>query len=118
MENRRQRYNTPIKNKDLVIDVKFDITELDLMCSYILSENRSIRRGNIINMRNLFLIMDMNNYTNDQERLFRIDFINKGIEARLQHNLSNSDMILSHICGGFGGEKPNIQLFIMTLIKV
>lgn len=107
MDNsRRQRYGSNvIKNKDLVIDVKFDITELDLMCSYIISENRSIRRGNIINMRNLFLVMDMNNYANDQERLSRIDFIMKGIDARLNNNLTSTSMILSHIAGGFGGEK-------------
>ena len=54
MMDRRQRYsNNPVKNKNLKIDVKFDITELDLFCAYILSENHSIRRGNIINLRNL-----------------------------------------------------------------
>lgn len=105
MENRRQRYGpgSPIKNQNFVIDVKFDITELDLMCSYIISENRNIHRGNIINMRNLFLTMNMDNYNGDQERLARIDFIMKGIDARLAHNLSNRDMILSQIAGGLGG---------------
>lgn len=107
MENRRQRYssNSPIKNQNLVIDVKFDITELDLMCAYVVSENRNIHRGNLINMRNLFLMVDMNNYNNDQERLARIDFINKGIDARLKYNISNRDMILSQIAGGFGGAR-------------
>ena len=109
MENRRQRYGpgSPIKNQNFVIDVKFDITELDLMCAYIVSENRNIHRGNIINMRNLFLTMDMNNYSGDQERLARIDFIMKGIDARLTHNLNNKDMILSQIAGGIGGERMN-----------
>lgn len=113
MENnsRRQRYasNSPIKNQNIKIDVKFDITELDLMCSYILSENRMIRRGNIINMRNLFLIMNMDSYNNDPERLARIDFIHRGIQARLEHNLTNTDMILTHICGGFGCTKPELR---------
>ena len=85
------------------IDVKFDITELDLICSYILSENRAIRRGNIINLRNLLAIIDMDNYNNDIERLSRFSFINKGIEARLEYNLVSSDMIYSHISGGLGG---------------
>ena len=106
--DRRQRYsNNPVKNKNLKIDVKFDITELDLFCAYILSENHSIRRGNIINLRNLLAIIDMQVYGNDQERLNRIDFINKGIEARLQYNLSTTDMIFSHICGGFGSTIQN-----------
>lgn len=107
MENRRQRYSpgSPIKNQNFVIDVKFDITELDLMCAYIVSENRNIHRGNIINMRNLFLTMNMDNYNGDQERLSRIDFIMKGIDARLTHNLTNKNMILSQIAGGLGGER-------------
>lgn len=110
MEDRRLKYvRDPIKNKNLKIDVKFDITELDLMCSYILSENRSIRRGHIINMRNLFLIMDMDQYNNDQERLARIDFIMKGIAARLEHNISSRNMILTHILGGFGTDKSQAQ---------
>lgn len=105
MESRRQRYNakSPIKNQNFAIDVRFDITELDLMCAYIVSENSSIHRGNIINMRNLFLTMDMNNY-NNQELLSRIDFIKKGIDARLTHNLTKRNMILSQIAGGLGGE--------------
>ena len=105
MENRRQRYGpgSPIKNQNFVIDVKFDITELDLMCAYIVSENRNIRRGNVINMRNLFLTINMDNYNGDQERLARIDFIMKGIDARLNCNLVSKNMIISQIAGGFGG---------------
>ena len=108
MEDRRQKYSKSIiKNKKLKIDVMFDITELDLMCSYIISENKMIRRSNIINMRNLFGIIDMDNYNNDVERLARIDFIMKGIDARLNYNLVNTSMIFSHICGGMGSEILN-----------
>jgi len=110
MNDRLMKYSdkpNPIKNKDLKIDIQFDITELDLMCSYIVSENRSIRRAHIINMRNVFLMMNMSNYGDDKERIGRINFIMKGIEARLEHNLTNSTMILSHINGGFGSHVSN-----------
>ena len=103
MEDRRLKYNnslSPVKNKNLKIDVKFDITELDLMCSYIISENKSIRRGNIINLRNLFEIIDISNYMNDQERLLRIDFIKRGIEARLQYNLTSNAEDMSSFPSG------------------
>ena len=104
-ESRRELYRkNPVKNKDLKIDVNFDITMLDLMCSYIVSSNRNIRRGSVINMRNLFCIIDMNAYNNDNERLNRIDFINKGIEARLQYNLTDRNMILHQIAGELGRE--------------
>ena len=39
MESRRNKYKNPIKNKDLKIDVNFDIYTLNLMCSYIVSHN-------------------------------------------------------------------------------
>ena len=101
--SRRERYkNNPVKNKDLKIDVNFDITMLDLMCAFIISSNKNIRRGNIINIRNLFMIIDMNNYANDTERLSRIDFIMKGVEARLEYNLTDRGMILHHIAGELG----------------
>lgn len=104
MENRRDFYNNSkvIKNNNLKIDVNFDITSLDLMCSYISSDNKNIRRGNVINMRNLFMIIDMNKYNNDTERLSRIDFIMKGVDARLNYNLTSKDMIIRHIYGGLG----------------
>lgn len=104
-ESRRTMYkNNPVKNKDLKIDVNFDITMLDLMCAFVVSSNKNIRRGNIINMRNLFAVVNMDNYANDTERLSRINFISKGIEARLEHSLTDRDMILHHIAGGLGCE--------------
>lgn len=108
MLDRRNRYtgnDKVVKNKNLKIDVNFDITSLDLMCSYISSSNKNIHRGSIINLRNLLSIIDISKYGNDTERLARIDFINKGIEARLEYNLTNRDMILTHIAGGFGTDK-------------
>lgn len=107
MEDRRGKYvknNTQQNNQNssFKIDLKFDITELDLMCAYIVSSNRSIHRGNIINLRNVFNIMNMSVFGNDQECLSRIEFINKGINARLNKNLTSSDMILREIAGGLG----------------
>lgn len=101
--DRRSKYQKQIvKNQDLKIDVNFDITQLDMLCNYVVCSNRHIRRGNIINLRNLLALIDMNNYNGDQERLNRIDFIERGIEARLQYNLIDQDMIIQQIVGGFG----------------
>lgn len=100
---RRQRYGGQgysISKTNNKININFDISALNLMVSYILSENRNIRRSHIINMRNLFDIIDMNLYKNDPERLKRIDFIKKGLEGRLDYNLTNSEMIMRHINGG------------------
>ena len=95
--DRRDKYSQKyIKNKDLKIDVQFDITELELLCSYIISENRSIRRGNIINLRNLLGIIDMNNYAGDQTRLDMIAFIEKGIEAMREFGATEDDCKFVH----------------------
>ena len=101
--DRRDRYSQKyVKNNNIKIDVQFDITELDILCLYIVSENKSIRRGNIINLRNVFAIMNMNNYSGDESRLQKISFIEKGIEARINQNLISSTLILKYINGGFG----------------
>ena len=105
MEDRRAKYtNTSRKSKDenLKINVNFDITQLDLLCAYIVSENKYIRRGNVSNLKTLLGILDMSIYNNDQERLNRLNFISKGIHARLDLNLTNSQMILQEINGGIG----------------
>jgi RecA/RadA recombinase len=101
--DRRAKYSSNKSNTENIrIDIKFDITELDLMCAYIVSENRLIHRGNIINLRNVLDICNMSVYGNDQECLNRINFIRKGIEARLNKNLSSTFMILREITGGLG----------------
>ena len=67
MEDRRAKYSSNKSNTENIrIDIKFDITELDLMCAYIVSENRSIHRGNIINLRNVLDICNMSVYGNDR----------------------------------------------------
>ena len=103
MEDRRYKYQQhKIQEKQIKIDIKFDITELDLLCSYIVSDNKSIRRGNIVNLQKVLAISNIDAYGNDQECLNRLDFIRKGIEARLVKNLSNSYMIIRDITGGMG----------------
>ena len=100
---RRQKYGGQgykISKTNQKININFDISALNLIVSYILSENRNIRRSHIINMRNLFEIIDMDLYKNDPERLKRVDFIKRGIEGRLDYNLTSSQMIMMHINGG------------------
>ena len=111
MDDRRAKYKRPVVEDkfNFKIDVKFDITELDLMCAYIVSSNKSIRRGNIINRQNVFKVMDMTAYGNDQNLLNRIEFIKRGIDARLNKNLIDGNMILREITGGIGS--GNTQAF-------
>lgn len=102
IEQRKKFYGhgrTTVKNKKR-LPINFDLASLDLMCSYVVSENRNIKRGQYINLRNLIEMLDMERYINDQERYKRILFIKKGIEARLVKGLTKPITIVKYINGG------------------
>lgn len=89
--------NTKTKTR---LPINFDIHSLNLMCAYVLSENRNIRRGHYINLRNVMELLDLSKYSNDPERLKRITFIKRGIEAKVNKGLSNPLAIIKYINGG------------------
>lgn len=93
-----------IKNKETKAHFNFDISVLDLMCSYIVSQNAHIRRGNLVNMRNLFEAIDISVYDKEPEKLNRVLFIKRGLYARLEKDLKNPALILSYINGGIESE--------------
>lgn len=85
-------------NKQL--DINLDIRTLDIMCKSLVTDNQAIRRGQLVNLRNLIYLIKPENYINDIEKSKRINFIKKGIEARLISNLTDPYMIITHIYGG------------------
>ena len=82
------------------ITTNIDIRTLDIICKCIVSNNTIIKRGHIVNIKNLMDLLDPSIYKNDPDKVKRVDFINKGIEARLDYNLNDPYMIVSHIYGG------------------
>lgn len=100
---KRQKHSgqgrTYVKNKK-IIPINFDLSSLTLMCNYIVSENRNIRKIQYINLRNLIEMLDMDRYVNDPERYKRILFIKKGLEARLVRNLTDPLLIMKYCNGG------------------
>ena len=96
-----QGYSIVKSNKQ--IDINLDLRTLDIMCKSLVTDSQIIRRGQLVNLRNLIALIKPENYTNDSEKMKRIQFIKKGIEARLICNLTDPYMILSHINGGILG---------------
>lgn len=100
---RRQKYastgHSVVKTSKRA-DINLDLMSLNILCAYVLSENRNIRRGHLVNLRNLISILNMDLYKNNSEKMSRIEFILKGLDARLEKSLTKSDMILKHINGG------------------
>lgn len=82
------------------LDMNLDLRTLDIMCKCVVSDNLTIRRGQLINLRNLIYLLNENSYINDAEKSKRVSFIKKGIEARIEYNLTDPYMIITHIYGG------------------
>ena len=98
--------------------IRFDLTELDLMCAYILSDNANIHRSNIQNIKKLMGYIDAGLYVNNAEGLKRIEFITKGAEVRLNQRITNREMIIRSIYGGFGTVPSGISSQEITDLEV
>lgn len=103
MEDIRQRnLNLRRYKKSNVFTIKkrYSISVLNLFASYAISTNSNITRQGLSNIRRLVELLDLNEYVADDEKMKRIEFIKKALEAKLDYNLQNKDVILSHINGG------------------
>ena len=91
-----QKAGYKAKNQEL-ISLKLNVNTYDLFCRYVLQENRSIRIEHLVALRNLINSINPVNYENDPELFKRVNFIKKGLEARIDNNLNDRDIVLSYI---------------------
>lgn len=110
MLTRNQKYTKMTKANNQKISINLDIVALQLFCNFVSSENKNIHRSNIINLSNLINNLDMKVFENDNEKLSKIEFIKKGIDARLNYNLTKKKLILMHINGGLLTDENNINI--------
>lgn len=87
-------------NKLKQYNINIDIQTLTIFCKYVLQDTRVLRMEHMVNLRKLLLMVDVSTYENDPDKIKRINFINKALEARLDFNLTDLDLILNHINGG------------------
>lgn len=111
MFSRNQKYAKMTKSDNYQkISINLDIVALQLFCNFVVSENKNIHKSNIINLSQLINNLDMSQYENDNEKLSKINFIKKGIEARLVYNLNKKKLILMHINGGLLSDDNNTNI--------
>lgn len=111
MFSRNQKYAKMTKSDNYQkISINLDIVALQLFCNFVVSENKNIHKSNIINLSQLINNLDMSQYENDSEKLSKINFIKKGIEARLVYNLNKKKLILLHINGGLLSDDNNTNI--------
>lgn len=103
MTDRRIKYSGhthTVNHTERKITRNIDIDTLNIMCSYVLSSNRNIRKGGYINLRNFIECLNLDIFKNELDKLSRIDFIKRGLDARLVKGISNPKLVLTHINGG------------------
>lgn len=97
--SRKINTNSPKVNNESIKQL-FDIQTLDLYCGYVISMNKNIKVSGLNLVNELFKRVDKLSYGNDIDRINRIEFITRGLEARLVKKLSDKKLILQYINGG------------------
>ena len=82
------------------LKMTIDILTLDILCRYILSNSSLLRMNHLVNLQKLIYHLDASTYENDPDKIKRIKFLKKGIEARINYNLNDRQLILNHILTG------------------
>ena len=82
------------------VDLGIDLHSLDIMCKMVLSKNKLIRRTQLVNIGKYLDVLNPKAYINDPDKQERVNFIRKGIEARLGLNIDDPYMVMKHIDGG------------------
>ena len=88
------------KRSSSLIKLNLDMRTLDILCKYILQPSTFVKMEHLVNLRNLLNIIDPATYESDYDKLKRVNFITKGLEARLNNNINDVDLILMYINGG------------------
>lgn len=91
-------YNKVVSNKP--IKVNLDLMTYDILSRYVLQPTYLVKMEHLVNLRKLISIIDYSTYENDPEKTKRVNFIFKALEARLDNNILDRDIILTYVNGG------------------
>lgn len=89
-------YNKKIKP----IKLNLNLLMYDIFSRYILQPINFVKMEHLVNLRKLITIIDPSTYENDPDKVQRVKFILKGLEARLDNNINDRDLVLAFINGG------------------
>lgn len=101
---------TSRKDKSKQINMTMDLRTFNILCKYILSSSAYLRINHLVNLQKLIYGINPETYENDAEKIKRVKFIKKGLEARLDYNLNSIDLVLAHIYAGLDFEVDFIDL--------
>jgi replicative DNA helicase len=102
-----KRFSSRGNKKHKVIQ-KFDSATLDLMCALAISNKDCVTTTQLRNLETLMNSIDKSDYNDD--RINKIEFIEKVLDAKLNKKLRDPRLILSYIKGGALQEKLLVDL--------
>lgn len=101
MDERKYKYKKKFEPR---VGDKFvftlDLKTLNLICSFVISENENIKKSHLIQLRKLVDQIDIDKSYTDQERIDRMTFITRALEAKLDFGYTDQTIVLKHINGG------------------
>lgn len=95
-----------IKIDQVANTMNVNLNTLDTLCKYIITDPDILRLNYVVALKNFINGLDMSQYENDIEKMQRITFIKRGIDARLNYNLTDRNLVISHILTGLNF-RPN-----------
>ena len=102
--------------------MNISITYLDIFCKYVITDPNSVSIANIANLNRMMNALDPKTYTTDPEKNKRVQFIMQAINARLNHNLTDRQMILAEIQSNLKYDldfiDPNVNLSADDIARV
>ena len=96
--NKVSKYTKSTQSKPIKLNL--DLMTYDILCRYILQNNAMLKMEHLVNLRKLLSIIDYSTYENDPDKVKRVNFLMKALEARLDNNINDRDIILTYINGG------------------
>jgi hypothetical protein len=96
-----QRYeknekNSKKYNSKRELNQKLSYIILDMICSYLVSTNRNIKIKGYKNIKELFDIININDYKSDAD-IERLDFIRFALDARIIYGITDSKKVWDYI---------------------
>ena len=91
--------------KEMKIDVQIQFEMLQNIISYLFTDSPLINRKALVNIRDLFSMINTDQYENDEAMMARFFFINKVLEGKIDEGLFNYAMLIERCKGGIHDEE-------------
>lgn len=108
LRERKAKYDVKMKQPE-GIKFNFDLTMMNTFCSYTLSENTSVHRNSLVNLREIFNKIQESMFENMQECIIRYRFCKAVLDTKLDKKLMRRDLVLRDVYGVVGNSFESLD---------